>query len=284
MMVNKKLFVILLSLLFIFNVTVPSVVQAVDYGEAYSGDFDKNNPITWLQGAPPYNGEYFEYCSEGTFGPCACGVHTIAFLLLKTGFWSSGKDAMDGYKFSQEHGIGSNYGGTPAYNWPGITSATGGKVKHIENAWFENATSSHDYIKEQYEKGNFMTLSVTMGGTGHLIAVDYIDSNGDIVILDSGRRYKYLKAMDGNGWVRDVNTYSSTNHDAKAAPKFWDGESATGSSSDDGDSNTNNGGLFPELNDDWKNPMVEYEDDLVQSKDKGLNVKDERGWMDWLFR
>lgn len=283
MRVNKKLFVILLSLLFIFNVTVPSVVRAVDYNEAYSGDFDKNNPLTWLQSAPPYNGEYFAYCDEATFGWCACGVHTIAYLFLKTGFWSSGKDAMDSYKFTQEKGIGHNADGIPQYDWPSMGTATGGTVKHIEQAWFENATSSHDYIKEQYEKGNFMTMSVQMSGTGHLIAVDYVDSNGDIVILDSGRRFKYLKAMDNGGWVRDVNTYSSTKHDAKAAPKFWDGESATGSS-DDGESNTNNGGLFPELNDDWKNPMVQYDDDLVQTKDKGLNVKEDRGWLDWMFR
>lgn len=266
----------------IVGVQSVSLVQAADYGETFSGSYSKDNPISWLQSGQPYNQEAFAYCSEGTFGYCACGVHTLAYLMLKTGYWTTGKDAMDGYKFAQDKGIGSNSSGTPAYNWAGITAATSNKVKHLENAWFEDASSSHAYIKEQYNKGNFMVLSVKMGGVGHLIAVDYVDANGDIVILDSGRRYKYLKAMDGEGWVRDVHTFSATGKDAKTAPKFWDGEASTGSSSDG--TTKNKDGSFPELNDEWKNPVVEYEGNVVKAKDKGLNVNEERGWLSWLFR
>lgn len=278
---KKALILLTLSLVMVGQGTT---VRAVDLSEVYVGDYDVNKPISWAQSAPPYSQEYFEWC-DGTFGGCACGVHTLAYLFIKTGYWSMGKDAMDAYKLTKEKGVGRNHemSGMPSYDFHLMTSITDGKVKYLENAEFGNATSSHDYIREQYKKGHFMTLSVEVSGTGHLIAIDYVDDEGNIVILDSAIRAKYLNAMDRGGWVRNVHTYKVDGLKAQDAPKFWEGESGSAQSGSDSDSDSNNGGAFPELNDQWKTPLVEYEEDAVDTKVKGLNQVDP-GFMGWLFR
>lgn len=186
--------------------------------------FDANRPVTWNQGTAPYAGNSFAYCSEGTFGPCSCGIHSIAYVLLKSEYWEMGKLPTDAYALSQEFGIGSNYQGIPSYNWERVTSATDGYVTHVRSHWVQNNTTSHDLIRQEYAKGNYMVLSVKVGGTGHLIAVDYVDEEGNIVILDSAINAKYLTQMDGNGWVRDIQVFSVDEIPANEAAKYWDGD------------------------------------------------------------
>lgn len=187
-------------------------------------NYDANRPVTWNQMSAPYSNQSFAYCGEGMFGPCSCGVHSLATLLLKTEYWERGKTAVDAYQFSQEHKIGSNYQGIPSYHWPGVTKATNKNVTHIRSHWPQNSTTSHDIIREEYEKGNFMLLSVEVGGGGHLIAVDYVDEDGNIVIIDSAINAKYLTQMDNNGYVRDIQVFESDTIKATEAAKFWEGE------------------------------------------------------------
>lgn len=187
-------------------------------------NYDANRPVTWNQGSAPYSNQSFAYCSEGVFGPCSCGVHSLATLLLKTEYWERGQTAVDAYQFSQDHKIGSNYQGIPSYHWPGVTKATNNKVTHIRSHWPQNSSTSHDIIREEYAKGNFMILSVVTGGVGHLIAVDYVDEDGNIVIIDSAINAKYLTQMDNNGYVRDVQVFQSDTIKATEAAKFWAGE------------------------------------------------------------
>lgn len=187
-------------------------------------NYDANRPVTWNQGTAPYRNQSFTYCSEGVFGPCSCGVHSLATLLLKTEYWERGQTAVDAYQFSQEHKIGSNYQGIPSYHWPGVTKATNNKVTHIRSHWPQNSSTSHDIIRDEYAKGNFMILSVVTGGVGHLIAVDYVDEEGNIVIIDSAINAKYLTQMDNNGYVRDIQVFESDTIKATEAAKFWEGE------------------------------------------------------------
>lgn len=191
---------------------------------AHAMTFDANRPVTWNQGTAPYAGNSFAYCSEGTFGPCSCGVHSLAYVLLKSEYWEMGKLPTDAYALSQEFGIGSNYQGTPSYDWERVTKATGGYVTHVRSHWTQNNTTSHDLIRQEYAKGNYMILSVKVGGTGHLIAVDYVDDEGNIVILDSAINAKYLTQMDGNGWVRDIQVFSVDDLPANEAAKYWEGD------------------------------------------------------------
>src|SRR5699024_6314324 len=127
---------------------------------------------------------------------------------------------------------------------------------------------------------------VIMNVPGHLIALDDVDSDGDIVILDSADLCQYIEwAVAGwsnsmTAWAYEVGGWKA--NDASSI-NCWDGDTGTGKAGGD-DTNTNNGGMFHELNDDWKKPMVKYDDDVVQSQDKGLNAKDDRGWMDWIVR
>ena len=189
-----------------------------------ASSYDANRPVTWNQGTAPYRNQSFTYCSEGVFGPCACGVHALATILLKTEYWERGMTAEDAYAFSQEHQIGSNYQGIPAYNWEKVTQATRNTVTHTRNHWTQNNTTAHDIIRDEYAKGNFMILSVVTGGVGHLIAVDYVDEEGNIVIIDSAINAKYLTQMDNNGYVRDIQVFESATIKATEAAKFWEGE------------------------------------------------------------
>lgn len=219
--INKRrglrgVIVAILSIIFVGFMPSLGSVQAMT--------FDANRPVTWNQGSAPYSGNSFAYCSEGTFGPCACGIHSIAYLLLKTEYWEMGKIPTDAYALSQQYNIGSNYKGTPSYNWSKITEATNGKVKYVGDHWPQNNSTAHEIIREEYVKGNFMILSVKVGGTGHLIAVDYVDADGNIVILDSAINAKYLTQMDGNGYVRDIKVFSSDEVKSFEAAKYWEGD------------------------------------------------------------
>lgn len=213
------------KLVLVFGALVLSLLASTTTVEAtvYSGSFDPAVPVSWSQGSAPYSGNSFAYCSEGTFGPCSCGIHSLATILLKTEYWDAGKIATDAYALSQEFGIGSNYSGTPSYNWPKVEGATNGHLKFEADYWGSSTADSHNYIREQYNKGNFMILSVKTNGVGHLVAVDYVEDDGDIVIVDSAIRAKYLTQMDG-GYVRNVTVYSVDGLDARDAAHFWKGD------------------------------------------------------------
>lgn len=191
----------------------------------YNGeDYNKNNPLSWNQYHAPYSDDYFSF-SGSTFGYASCGVHSLAYLFLKTEFKDAGFNAEDAYKFAKDHGIGSNYKGIPAYHFPNITKATNGYIKHIDSIWPPNTKEAHDIIRREYEKGNFMLLSVKASAIGtHIVGVDYVQDDGQIVILDSAYQAKYITDMFDNGYVRNIEVFKVEGLDAKDAPKFWKGE------------------------------------------------------------
>lgn len=188
----------------------------------YNGNFDVTSPISWKQGSAPYANQSFRYCYEGTFGACSCGLHTITNILLKSEYWKVGKLATDAYVLSEDNGIGSSYDGIPSYDWAKLETATDGYLKYEGSYWPKSRDEAKDILKELYNKGQYAAISVTLGGSGHLVALDYVEEDGDVVIIDSGIRAKYLDQMDG-GQVWYIQAFSSPINSRDAA-HFWEGD------------------------------------------------------------
>lgn len=197
-------------------------VSSVSANVVYSGGFDPASPVSWAQGSAPYSNVGFRYCSEGTFGPCSCGMHTLAVLLLKSEYWDAGKLATDAYLLSESNGIGSNYNGIPAYNWSKVEGATGGYLKYEGAYWPSSREDAKSILRQIYANGQYAVISVTINGVGHLVALDYVEDDGDVVIVDSAIRAKYLDQMDGGG-VHYIQAFSSAIPSNQAA-HFWQGD------------------------------------------------------------
>lgn len=191
--------------------------------DVFVGEFNPVSPLSWQQGNAPYSNYAFAYCGEGSMGYCSCGIHSMAYLLLKSEYWDAGATAVEAYQFSLANNIGSSWNGIPSYNWAQFAAATNGHLVYEGTYWPSNMQDAHNFIRQQYANGKFMILSVTYGGSGHLIAVDYVDEQGNIIILDSAIRAKYLTQMDGGG-VRDIKVFSSPYINSIEASHFWEGD------------------------------------------------------------
>lgn len=213
----KQLTGMILSLLIVSSSISPAMAATV-----YQGGFDPLRPESWLQGGAPYSNNQFAYCSEGTFGPCSCGIHTLAYLLLKSEYWTDGKLATDAYNFSIQNNFGSNYHGGPAYRWSDLDSMTGNYLTY-EGAYYINSyEEASALIRQEYARGNYVVISLA-GNGGHLIMTDYVDEQGNIVVLDSGWRYKYLDDFRGMYSLQYLQVFSSP-VDARQSAHFWRGE------------------------------------------------------------
>lgn len=282
---HRILFSVILILV-AYLVMPVTTIKAVNLDERYSGSYDVDNPLTWNQSSSPYAGDYYGFCPEGTIAACGCGVHAFAYIMLKSGAKSKGYSVPEAYKDLTSRTMISQVGEYPSYAWGSVKDLTGGKVTYIGS----DGDASYETVKKNYEEGIFQILSVYVGSISHLIAVDYVDTEGNVVILDSAINAKYLDAMNGGGVTR-IDMFKVEGLQAYDAPKFWDGESASGSSSD-GDSKSNNNnnstGMNPLDFDPFvplDNPIVEFdEDDLTNANtsSKGLSNSN-KGWMDWLF-
>lgn len=280
----KGLLTVMFLGLFISS-NIPQTVLAVNLDERYEGEYDANNPLTWSQSLSPYAQDYFGFCPEGTIASCGCGVHAFAYLMHKTGVYSPGKTVPDAYKDLTGKNMISQVGEYPSYSWGGVSELSGGKVKFIG----ADAGGNYQTVVDNYKEGIFQILSVNVGSISHLIAVDYVDEEDNVVILDSALRAKYLDAMNGGGVTR-IDMFEVEGLKAYDAPKIWEGESSSGSntSDDEGDSSSG-GGTFNPMDFDpfvpLDNPIVTYnEDDLVNqnTNKKGLSGN-KTSWLDWLI-
>lgn len=321
-------------ILILVGLVLPAQVQAADYSKMYSGDYDVKYPVTWHQGSAPYSGDAWEYCTAGTYGPCSCGVHAVASMLLKTGYWGEGKTAVDGTSFASQHNVlstciaktsdgiclkkdeASQYDANnlpshlqkgPIYNYDQMDAATGGYMTFKED-FYNNTKYLTDYesiLRDAYKNGYFAIIAVDLAGPGegHAIIMDYIDEEGEIVIIDSGGRYKYLEGMYG---VSRIILFEVDGLKSYDAPKLWLKESLfpeghadgadnsvddSGGDTNAGDSSSdNNSNMRGELEDPFTwldNPIVYYdEDESIKdgtSKNKGLSNNKKTGWLDRLF-
>lgn len=143
-----------------------------------------------------------------------------------------------------------------------------------------------------------MVMSGTWNGWSHLTSVDFVDSGGDVHILDSGWRYRYIESMDSAYYVMK---FKVDGLDIKDAPKFWDGEKMEGGNSGSSDSGSNSSNNSDYWNRDkcyrtvvvdycadmeqWTNELVEYEENIdkgIDDKNKGTDRKNSN-WTKKLF-
>lgn len=84
-----------------------------------------------------------------------------------------------------------------------------------------------EFIREQYTKGRFIAIIMSVSNGEHIAVVDEVRPDGTIVMVDSGGGYKYWEGMK-RGWnakAMSIYSYQSRGLDAQEAPKFWQNES-----------------------------------------------------------
>ena len=280
-LVMRAILAIIVGML-ITLVSAPSV-QAKDLvGAKFTGSYSVDDPLSWNQCNHSYSNDVYPVWGE-TYCQSSCGAHSLTWVLLKSGVWDMSKSPKDAFTFFSKNGWASQ--GSGGYNSMGVGAPVKENGKTIEAVKYMSGgmDSFKPWARDMYDSGYYVIMNVP----GHLIAMDYVDSDGDIVILDSADLCQYIECAVAR-WGNSITAWAYEVSGAKAndtsSINFWDGDTVTGRAGGDDTNNTNNGGMFPELNDEWKTPMVTYDDGIVQAQDKGINAKEERGWMDWMFR
>lgn len=277
---QKHILLTLLAGIFFIFLT-PATAQAKDvYNDKYTGQYDVNDPLSWNQCNHSYSNDTYPVWGE-TYCQSSCGAHALTWMFLKSGVWDMTKAPKDAFTFFSKNGWASQ--GSGGYNSMGLGAPVvenGKTVKAVKYMSGDMATFK-TWAKDMYNQGYYMMVNVP----GHLIGVDYVDEDGDVVILDSADLCKYIECAVQR-WGNSITAWAYEIEGSKingpGAINFWDGDKANGKGGNTSQQTT--GGSFPELNDEWKNPVVEYEGNVVKAKDKGLNVNEERGWLSWLFR
>lgn len=329
----RRVFYALILLITIIQAYPIEGVYAQKNKEAYTGSYDVKLPVTWHQSLAPYSSDEWGYCTANNYGDCSCGVHAVASLLLKTGYWGVGKDAVDGSDFASQHNVlstciatkstgvclpddeASQYSQTgslpshlvkgPIYHYEKLEQATDGHLKFIEEHSNQGnyLSDAKQILTDAYQNGYFAVMGVDLGaeGEGHAIILDYVDTNGDVIIIDSGGRYKYLDAMYG---IKRIHLFEVKGLKSYDAPKLWLKEALFEKGVADGASNTRadsggeeikanesgNSNMIGELEDPFTwldNPIVYYDEDEVDptrnNTGKGLSNSN-NGWLNWLFK
>lgn len=201
----------------------PNPSSMLNYRVYQTAEYDPFNPTTWRQGNAPYSNEYFAY-SGTTFGDASCGIHTLATLFLKTGYAIEGFNAVDAYNWALSNGFGENMNGMPAYAWSSLEEKTGGYLENVGYYDESDGSNAHDWIRNEYAKGNFVVIGTNLGNVPHVIMLDYVDEAGNIMTLDSGAGYQNLNQQDG-GHVRYAFSFKVVGIPSYNSPKLWAGES-----------------------------------------------------------
>lgn len=276
---RNLLFTLLAGLFLTFF--IPMTAQAKDvYGERYTGSYDVNNPLTWNQCSHAYSNDTYPVWGE-SYCASSCGAHSLTWMFLKSGVWDMSKSPKDAFTFFNKNGWASK--GSGGYNSMGIgapVTENGKTVKAVKYVSGDMATFK-TWAKDMYNQGYYMIVNVP----GHLIGVDYVDEDGDVVVLDSADLCKYIEcAVErwGNSITAWAYEIEGSKSNASSSINFWTGGKVTGKAGNTSQQET--GGSFSELNDEWTNPMLEYDNNAVHTRDKGLNVNEERGWFSWMFR
>lgn len=302
-----------LFLLIVISLGFVQDVSAGDPNETFQGEMVKDNPISWIQRNDHYGHLTFTIGGDGdNFGGASCGIHSLAFMFAKAGYtpdhWTSSRSGKKYKEFdwpalaAHEFAMDSNYGWNYSYQSTGaaITEATKGKIKFVSTDYYDSVEAQKQGIIDAWNQGYFMINSGTWNGWSHITSVDFVDSGGDVHILDSGWRYRYIESMDSAYYVMK---FKVDGLDIKDAPKFWDGEKMEGgnSGSSDSDNNSSNNSNSDYWNRDkcyrtavvdycadmeqWTNELVEYEENVdkgIDDKNKGTDRKNS-SWTKKLF-
>lgn len=262
-------------------VTPTLVVQAKDLYAGVTEPMDPNKPHTWQQCGWSWSGETFPIWHE-TYCSSSCGAHSITWMLMKAGVWGSDKDPRDAWEFISNSGWA--YPGSGGYVSMGSTSEGGKDITLMGSG-----PATKQWITEQYNKGYYVLINVP----GHFIALDYVDEDGDVVVLDSaGDRCIFLECAEARwGTGGQAFAYEIEGSNAQESIQLQNG-GVVGTANSSKDNKGQNTGCR-DGNVDYcadpfgpiKNPIVEFdEDNLTNSNttNKGLS-KNSKGWTDWLF-
>lgn len=289
-----------LGLLFMSTQTVEAKDLA---GERYTGAYSTSDPLSWNQCNHSYSGDIYPVWGE-TYCSSSCGAHSLMWMLMKSGVWGMDKTAKDAWTFFESNGWA--YAGSGGYVSMGSgapVTENGKKIELMDTISGAGLDSIKGWLREIYDKGYYAILNVP----GHLIGFDYIDADGDPVMLDSAELCKYLECI-GNRWGHSYTAWAYKIEGAKSngpdAINFWEGDVASGSSSSGGDSNNPSNGSgssnvlsFDDREECYKTPIVDYcadpytwESHLVEYEEnrntpyenKGVDKED--GFLNWLFR
>ena len=139
------------------------------------------------------------------------------------------------------------------------------------------------WVVDRYEKGYYQILNPA----GHYGALDYIDKNGNILVLDSaGARCKYFECLASN-WNMVEGAAPANSPDAI---NLWDGDAAVSgdrTNDSDGSSGGNNSGANAwnlEQFDPFEpidNPIIQYEehrDRGAEDAHKGVQKQNVPWW------
>lgn len=257
---------VILAICMLFSMVVQ--VSAVDVmNDKYAGAWEKGKPESWGQCDAPYSNRIFPIWGE-SYCSASCGGHAITYMLLKAGLLEEGATPPDIESWISDSGIAQYQG---VYPYPTV-EYKGTKLEKVEEI-DENSplTDSHkEFIKDHYKEGHFIIINVPY----HFIALDYVDKDGNIVVLDSGWKMKYLEgawkaAFNYSGVTRTrIVAYKIEGKDSTKAPKFWEGEAAEFDGDGEGDEG-NNGGGTGEIVSEPPEPIIKYQDEEEKKVDDG---------------
>lgn len=302
-----------LVLAIIVSLAVVLEVKAADpYARYEYYPMVKNNPASWRQDNEHYGGLYFTLGDDGdNFAGASCGIHSLATMFAKAGYtptnWESsdtGKKykeydwpAVAAHDWAMDYGYGRHY----VYRSTGdaITTGTNGKITHIATQEYGSVAEMKQGLIDGWNKGYFALISGFWGGISHIVAFDFVDTAGDVFIIDSAWNYKYLESMTQADYVA---FYEVDGIDVKDAPKFGEGDvSRNGFGDDSGTNDRGNDNVqererrgecyqTPIVNycadmEDWKNELIEYDENIdrgAENAQKGVQRKNQT-WQEGLL-
>lgn len=208
----RKLWVYICSIFLLVGAYSPPIItNAFDqeiYDKAKAEGNDKPaNPLAWRQargdvacptaiGTTPAKGLTQIYGADATYGAVGCTYFATCYFLIRVGIWSPKDDGtiMDWInKIVTEN------------NWSGyapLGKELTGIYPKVECVAEGQVVGTYEQMKvkakEAFDRGNFLVLCANCDFAGHAIYVDYIDENGDIVIIDSSM--PQIRFTDPSGW------------------------------------------------------------------------------------
>lgn len=286
-----------------------ATVYAADPNARHEFPMVPDNPASWSQDNEHYGHLTFTLGGDGdSFGGASCGIHSLASMFAKAGYtptnWtssSSGKKYTD-FKWpavaAHEWAMDNNYGWNYKYSGsgPAITAGTNGKITHVATQFYDSVPAMKTGLIDGWNKGYFALVSGWWNGISHITSFDFVDTAGDVHIIDSGWKFKYLESMSTAHYVM---YFEVDGIDVKDAPKFGEGDvSRNGFGDDSGTSNDNDqererrGECYrtPIVDycadmEDWKNEILEYDENIdrgAENAQKGVQRKNQT-WQEGLL-
>lgn len=286
----------ILAIISLFSVfTTPLTVGAEDLYSARwpgTGMSDNNDPLSWDQCNWPYSAEPYPpwaLIDGDTWCGSACGAHALTWVVLKAGLLKQGEGPMDLWKGVENDGDWSGwlYPGSGGIMFSGSTKVRGKEVKLVDQ-YSGGFNDAREFVVSRYNKGYYVVINPE----GHYGALDYVNSDGNVLVLDSaGHRCKYYECL-ASKWGSTIHIYAleiegAPKANASNAIRLWDGDAAM--SGDTGDNNNNSGGSntytgeaaygYSDPFEALDNPLVKYEENQSRGvSNKGIDTRRNTIW------